>query len=249
MFARALIVLLVVLNLGVAVWWMTVDDPPPVPSTTTGAGVARLQLLREMPRKPAPDAAASPSVAMTATPLANAAAATPATDAAAVVTPLETTPVAAQRCYALGPFADAAKADIARSKLLPQASRLHVRRVAAKPASGWRVWLPPLADRAAAQAVAARIVAAGFKDYFIVSNGDEANSIALGRYGSEPSARQHEAALHAAGFADVRAQPLGVSGAEQTWIDVAVPAASDIAGQRRALGAARADPVDCKTVP
>ncbi len=248
MFARALIVLLVVLNLGVAAWWMARDAAtPPVTGSASPDGVARLQLLREL--SPEPKRAAPPS-ATTGSSVANHVAETPAAVKPAADAAAAATPAAPERCHAFGPFANAAAANAARVRLQSQVSRLHLRQVASSSsASGWRVWLPPLADRAAAQAMAARFSAAGFSDLFIVASGEEANSIALGRYGSEPSARRHEAALHAAGFAGVRAEALGKPGAASTWIDVAVPAASTIASQRTALGAARVESIDCKSVP
>src|SRR3546814_5157699 len=74
---------------------------------------------------------------------------------------------------------------------------------------------------AAAQAVVDRITAAGFSDYYIVAAGEEANSVALGLYGSEEPARRHQAALHAAGFTEVRADAMGDAPPPVTWIDVA----------------------------
>src|SRR3546814_16441805 len=72
---------------------------------------------------------------------------------------------------------------------------------------------------AAAQAVVDRITAAGFSDYYIVAAGEEANSVALGLYGSEEPARRHQAALHAAGFTEVRADAMGHAPPQVPWID------------------------------
>ena len=47
MLIRALIVLLVVLNLGAAAWWLTRPMPEPVAPADLPAGVARLQLVDE----------------------------------------------------------------------------------------------------------------------------------------------------------------------------------------------------------
>jgi hypothetical protein len=54
MLLRALIVLLVVVNLGVAAWWATRAPPPAPAAPAAPAGVPRLQLLHEMPRPAAP---------------------------------------------------------------------------------------------------------------------------------------------------------------------------------------------------
>jgi len=105
------------------------------------------------------------------------------------------------------------------------------------------VWLPPMADRASAQAVAERIVAAGFKDYYIVVDGDEANSIALGRYGNAEAAQRRQADLQAAGF-PAQAESLG-GGAR--WIQVAAGPAFDVARLQPAI-AAQQRPLDCATL-
>ncbi|PTT63317.1 SPOR domain-containing protein, partial [Stenotrophomonas sp. HMWF003] len=44
MLTRALIVVLAILNLGVALWWMLRGEPAPAPPPPT-TGVAQLQLL------------------------------------------------------------------------------------------------------------------------------------------------------------------------------------------------------------
>ena len=63
MFLRALIVLLVVVNLGVAAWWATRAPPAAPAAPVAPEGVPRLQLLREAPRpaRPAP-VVATPAV-------------------------------------------------------------------------------------------------------------------------------------------------------------------------------------------
>ena len=247
MLARALIVLLVVLNLGVAAWWMARDEPAhAVTAVDPLAGVARLQLLREEAH-----AASAPSsaAASRATPPPAEASAAAIADAPAAADPDAAAATdAATHCYALGPFSDADKIAAARRQLQSRASRLRVREVPSDKRRGWRVWLPPQADRAAAQALVERIAAAGFADYFILASGDEANSISLGRYGSEPTARRRQAALQAAGFSDVRAEALGDGPPAVTWIDIAGAAPLGEA-DGLAVGAQQVVPIDCDTVP
>ena len=76
MIIRAAIVLLIVLNLGVAAWWMLHDAPPPA-TVAQPSGVPRLQLLDESAqaagdgvpaRQAAPAAAAASPVAAGARP-------------------------------------------------------------------------------------------------------------------------------------------------------------------------------------
>lgn len=64
MLVRALIVLLIALNLGVAAWWIARPAPPAPPQETLPLGVARLQMVGE------PRSAAKPRAATPATPTA-----------------------------------------------------------------------------------------------------------------------------------------------------------------------------------
>ncbi len=233
MFARALVVLLLMLNLGVALWWLARPTPIETPPATLPAGVARLQLVDE----------ASPS-ASPATPNPTAASAPLFADPGRVPAPAA---AAAGRCFGFGPFADAQSAARAYDGLsaLPTA-RARLREGVVSGARGWSVSLPPLVDRAAADAMAARIRAAGFDDLFIVPTGEATNSIALGRYGNEAAARQRVTTLQAAGFA-AQARPIGEAGM-QYWVDVAAGPDFDLAAARDASGAAQAHPVGCPPV-
>lgn len=219
MFARALIVLLLVLNAGVATWWVFRPSAQPNGRATSPTGVPRLQLLHEA----AAAARNSPFVA---------------------ATEVSTVPPAAEhRCHAFGPFKDMTTLAGARAALQPRAFQLQVRPVTSS-AHGWRVWLPPLPDRAAAQAMAARIAGAGFKDYYIVGQGDEANSIALGRYGNEDAARRQQSALVGSG---IPAQADAI-GANANWIDVSVAPTFDADAVANDLHVAQSHAIDCKTM-
>ncbi|MEH6420760.1 hypothetical protein [Pseudomonas sp. CGJS7] len=265
MLVRALIVLLIVLNLGVAAWWIARPAPPPPVEQAPPLGVARLKLVEE-PRtvaikapaaagasadavKPAP-AVAAPTAAPAikpepvkpepAKPDPSKPAAVNATAAAtAPATPLpvpEPPPAAKPQCFSVGPFADATAASAALAKLVPLTQKLATRSEGGgKSSRGWRVYLPT-ANADAAQATAQRIRAAGFSDLFVMSGAD-ANAIALGRFRSEESARKRGAELSAAGFA-VRVEALGESGGGASWIDAATTT-SDGDALRRAAGAAR----------
>ena len=253
MLARSLIVLLVVLNLGVAAWWMARDEvAPAVGSVEPSAGVARLQLLREVAQGEGVSPLAGPATGSTAIAREPSAPEEPAAASAPRVDP-SVAPAAAQaplQCYAIGPFSDVGKLAAARRQLQSSVARMHTREVAPANAARreWRVWLPPQADRAAAQAMVERITAAGFSDYYIVASGEEANSIALGLYGSEETAHRRRAALHAAGFTEARADALGDAPPPVSWIDVA-SATPLAAADGSALGAERVEPLDCATLP
>ncbi|MDR0183703.1 SPOR domain-containing protein [Lysobacter arvi] len=214
MLARALVVLLLVLNIGVAAWWMLRAPPAATPDFVPPADVARLQLVGET--QPTPNAAA-PRMAAPAT-SSTPAAATPAPPTPANVAAPDSA-TANARCYSVGPFADSAAASNARDVLMAVATRVVPREQrTGSSARGWRVILPAAASPEEATATAQRIAAAGFDDYFIVRQGAEANSIALGRYRSEEGARRRADTLIAAGF-PARAEPLG-DGRTNVWLDL-----------------------------
>lgn len=239
---RATIVLLAVLNLGVAAWWLLRPDAPPALEVEAPSGIARLQLLGERPG-PAPAAAERPAAAEP--PAAGPAAGPAETEPPAAAAPAA--PVAAvERCYRIGPFADAAALAAAQAVLRPRALRLHTRETREGGGRGWRVYLPAAADRAAANANADRLKAAGFTDLLVVGDGAEANTVALGRFSSESRAQQHAQALRAAGF-EARAEALGEVRAAN-WIDLAATESFDTAAARRASGAAQSRTVDCAGV-
>ncbi|TWT18699.1 hypothetical protein FQY83_15120 [Luteimonas marina] len=241
MLARALIVLLLILNLGVVLWWITREVPPPAAGITLPPGAEPLRLLDESTR-PAAVAASSPPAAATPDPA-------PAV-AEPVAPPSEEAPAApavASTCHAFGPFADAAAAGQARAQLQPVVQRLSTRESRSAP-RGWSVHLPALTDRAAAAAMVTRLVEAGFRDHYLMPAAENgAVDIALGRFGSEPAAQRHRAALREAGFEAV-AEPIGEAGDVRYWIDVAVGEYADLAVLQRAAGAAQAERIDCATL-
>lgn len=216
MILRALIVLLVVINLGVAAWWGTRAPPAPPSPVETPAGVPRLQLWRESPRPAMPRVAAvTPAPAMT-----------PAT-----------------QCFSFGPYPTPAALRRAHERVLPQVQLARVREVATGEASGWRVFMPPLSTRAEAQMLAERMTSAGIEDLLIMSEGSDANGIALGRYRSEDTARRRQADLQTAGFT-AQVAPLG-DVATRGWIDVAAGHAFDHARVAQDIAAAQIRALDC----
>jgi hypothetical protein len=232
MLIRALIVLLIVLNLGAAAWWISRPEPLPPALPAQPAGVPRLQLLSEsgkaaaaVPQAPAPTTLAAPIVAAPAA----APVAEPATPA---------------QCFSVGPFADEAAARSAAARLGSQVSRSNPREIPGKAAQGYNVILPPQADREAAQALAQRIGAAGFDDYLVVNSGAQINGIALGRYRSREGAERRQSALRAAGF-DAQLQPVGSEGAAQWWLDVAAAAGITASGLQSGAGAVQSRSLDC----
>ena len=117
------------------------------------------------------------------------------------------------------------------------------RETPARSGRGWKVYLPAFATREEAKAMGERIKAAGISDWYVMNEGADANTIALGRYGSEEAARRREAELKAKGFA-AQAEPLGDTRA-QSWLDARLPANAN----RASLAAiSPSKTVDCATL-
>lgn len=252
MLTRALIVLLTVLNIGVAAWWIWRPQPPtPTLDDDLPSGIARLQLVqspdqpervaneRSDPQRDTPGPATV--VAENAAPPA---AETPA-DATTATVPETATAVAlsSARCFRIGPYPDELARTAALPALRPYASDISSPQTRGTSGRGWRVLVPPAADAEAAKAMAERIRAAGFNDNFVMTGGAEANAIALGRFSSEDRARQHAASLVTAGF-PARAEALGDT-RPQYWIDIVAVADADLAALRRAAGGPEVRTADC----
>ena len=227
MFLRAAILVLLVLNLGVGAWWLWAGGPAPALASASRdiESVPGLRLVAEAP-PPAPP----PGVAE----------ASPAGPSTVAVAAPASAP--GEACLSFGPFADAAARDALRPALA-SALQLVAREQPAKPTRGWRVMLPAQPTREAAVALAERIKAAGINDLYVMGEGPEANSIALGRFGGEEAARRREAELRAKGF-PAQASSLGGSPA-QWWLDVRLSANADRAAVA-AFGPSR--PVACDTL-
>ncbi|HGK7302497.1 TPA: SPOR domain-containing protein [Stenotrophomonas maltophilia] len=277
MLTRALIVVLAILNVGVASWWLLRSEPapatPPQPATgvaelrwlpggtdaaavaQTAATAAPTEALQE--REAAPSAAVAATEAPATAPPADAAPsaeAAPAVAAAAkpaepvvqkpvVETPAVEKPAAPPRCVALGPFADRATAVAAQGragKLLAPA-RLR-EQPAASGSTRYRVLLPAAASREDAQAMVKRIVAAGLSDYYIISQGEESNAVALGQYRNREGAERRIAAVQAAGF-----QPRLVASGEagQWWLEGQLAVGSEPAQAQQRSGAAQQRSLEC----
>lgn len=257
MLTRFLIVILAILNVGVALWWMLPRAEPAGEPVRAEPGVASLEVL------PSPTAAAPVPPATTVVPeqapaLATAAAVQPKAEPAKPVapaaesTPAEPvpaaaavpTPAVAEQCASFGPFAAQAQAQAALSALAGAAVRSHLREVPGKPASSYRVFIPPAASREEAQATAKRIVEAGFNDYFIVSQGEDANAVALGQYRNREGAERRLAALTAAGF-PAKLGSNGGEGAAVWWLDVASKDAAGLATVKQRSAAVQQQSLDC----
>ncbi|MDR6991785.1 SPOR domain-containing protein [Luteimonas sp. 3794] len=239
MLLRATVVLLVILNFGVAAWWALRGEPGDA-AALVDPGPSTLQLVGEASAEdgatPAPPDSAADAADEGPVP----AGVDDVDEDAAAGTALRAAEPA--QCVALGPFADAETRDAALAQLSPAVVRATARDVGETP-RGWRVWMAPLPDRAAADAMVTRLLASGFNDYYVIADGAEAHGIALGRFGSEASARNRAQALRAAGF-EADAEPLG-SLLTRHWIDATLAEGSTGESLRSRTGAARIETRDC----
>lgn len=227
MLLRAAIVILLSLNLGAAGWWAFQPTHTPRQETLPGPE------LRMLSEPPLAKAAVEPAPAAEAADVATAPTEVPAEPAPAV----EAAPV----CLRFGPFSETSARDSVHHAVLAAGGRANMHGTPAVAARSWKVFLPAQASREAAQAQAERLKEAGVQDLFVMGNGAEANSIALGRFSSEAGARRRLAELKGKGFT-AQLEPVGGSAA-QLWLDARLSQA-DAGGQLAKLAPSQA--LDCK---
>jgi hypothetical protein len=171
--------------------------------------VPALRLLSELP-EPAASAAPGP---LPAPP--------PASVAKPMVAAKVETPAPAPSCVALGPFTTPEDLRRAREALSGQARRMRSRQEQVNQSHGWWVYLPAMATRAQALARARELAEHHIDDYFVVSSGEQPNTISLGLFKDQGNARKRRAEVIAAGFpAQVTER---VETVPEYWLDLVVP--------------------------
>jgi hypothetical protein len=196
---RAVLLLLACMNAGVGLWWVLHREPvhPPLPALEPG--VSGLALLRETERSPLPAAA----------------------ELDAAPEPLADMPV----CLSIGPFETPADLRAAMGRLMPEVGRIQFRELPATALRGYRVFLPASANRAEALASARALAARGLRDYYVVTAGDQQNTVSLGLFRDLENARRRQAEVAALGYsATVEARTEQVP---QWWVDIAAPVGFD----------------------
>lgn len=199
MLLRALIVLLLCMNVGVAAWWVSHREPVAAVVPATDKNVPSLVLLGEAERKPVADAAELSEA------------------------PAELSPDAV--CLSIGPFSTPAQLRMAMDLMLPRVERIQFREVPAVSLRGYRVYLPPAANRAEALQTARALSAKGIADYYVITAGDDKDTVSLGIFRELENATQRREAVAALGYSPViepRTEQLA-----QWWIDVAARSGLD----------------------
>ena len=193
MFSRILFVLLLAANIGMAAWLYVA--PRPAPPAPTDPGVAPLVLLSERD-----------GVGANAAELASA--------------PVDAATAARDKCFRIGPFPSQADLRRAMGAITPQVERLQFRESRTRQSRGFLVFLATPATRAEALEVARQLSAQGVRDYYVVTAGNQQNSISLGLFRERANADRRRAEIAALGFTPEvteRIEDLPVY-----WLDVAV---------------------------
>ena len=198
MLVRVLVLLLVVLNLGAIAWIVSTygDVPPAVPQVEDG--VPPLLLLSE--RNADLQAAAAPD-----------------TQAPARVDDV---------CLSIGPFSNTSDVRAAMVALTPLTRRIQFRDGQLERSRGWWVYLPTYPTQEEALEAARQLAERGIKDYYVVSAGDQQNTISLGLFRERSGAERRQAELQSLGLETQIGERTDVMPAY--WIDFAQSAAAPV---------------------
>ena len=177
MFVRMLFLLLLALNIGVASWLYFVPEAAVSSAPATEAGVPKLELLSERER---PGEASAAELA---------------------AAPESTADLRNDSCTSIGPFATQADMRAALNALTPLVSRIQYREAHATETRGYWVYLPATSSREQALAMARQLSARGVRDYYVVTAGDQQNTISLGLFRDKGNAEKRRGEVAALGFA------------------------------------------------
>ena len=176
MFIRALCLLLLALNIGAGLWLYFAPPASRGPSGPTDAGVPKLVLLSETER-----GIAAPIAEMASPP---------------------ETPADLRRdvCASIGPFATQADVRTALNALTPLVSRVQFREVQVSELRGSWVYLSAPPTREQALEMARQLSNKGVHDYYVVTAGDQSNTISLGVFRDAVNAEKRRSEISALGF-------------------------------------------------
>lgn len=220
MFVRALFLLLLALNIGGACWLLFAQRPSAEVLPATDPGVARLELLSER------DAAAGEQAEL----------------ASAPESPDD---IAGDECRSFGPFPTQADTRAAMNALTPLTKRIRMREERATQTRGYWVYLPAMPSREQALVAARALSAKGVRDYYVVTAGDQQNTISLGLFRDQGNAERRRAEIAGLGLnpkVNARTEDLPVY-----WLDFALAGSepADLASRVANAGEARIQPAKC----
>jgi len=195
MFARIVFLLLLALNIGVGCWLYFAPQSSASQLPATDSGVPKLVLLSEQEHGGEANAAELASA------------------------PESTADLGNDTCTSIGPFATQADMRGALNALTPLVSRIQYREAHSTETRGYWVYLPALASREQALTIARQLSAKGVRDYYVVTAGDQQNTISLGLFRDKGNADKRRNEVSALGFAPdlvTRTEELPVY-----WVDFA----------------------------
>ena len=201
MFPRVLFLLLLALNIGGACWIaFAPKTAAPVPAITD-PGVPALVLLSER------DGTASTPATVTET---------------STVAP---TSSSSDVCQSIGPFQTQSDMRSSFNSLTPLVKRIQYRNENATQSRGFWVFLAAMKTREDALGAARRLSAKGVRDYYVVTAGEQLNTISLGLFREQANAERRKAEIAGMGF-----EPQLIQRTEELpvyWIDYARGAGND----------------------
>jgi hypothetical protein len=195
MFSRVLFLLMLASNIGLAAWlWLSPSAAATVPPVHD-AGVAPLVLLSERS-----------DLVSNAAELAE--------------RPYSAAELGALDCHRLGPFPSQADMRRAMSALTPITERIQFSETRSIKSRGWWVYMPAFPTRDLALRNARALAAKGVRDYYVVTAGDQQNTISLGLFRERSNAENRRADLIGMGFdAAMRER---TDEAPEYWLEYAV---------------------------
>ncbi len=117
-------------------------------------------------------------------------------------------PASPNVCYRLGPFTRREEAEQAGMRLAALGFGYELRTEARATITGWRVYLPPLGSRAAAEAKRRELSRLGFHDHAVLDEPGLENAVSLGVFTVEANAHHRLKRLGEKGVRGARLAPL-----------------------------------------
>lgn len=188
---RYLFILLLLANIAFFVWSKRISPVTQRNFTAVDPGVDKLTLIAEVdPAKPA----TTPEISINSD--------------------------VQQLCYSAGPFEVEANVHAAKEQLDSVVLKSNIRKITTTQEAGYWVYLPALSSRTEALKKGRELAAAFVKDYYVVTSGDNENSISLGLYREPYNADNRIAELQRKGF-DVQKE-IRIEQWPEFWLDFSV---------------------------
>lgn len=177
---RYLFIVLLLLNIGFFIWLERFSATPQKTFTAVDPGIRSLVLLSELNDPSSGDSAI---------------------DSFNTQDNSHSREVINLRCFAAGPYRDEANVLTAAENIKSRVLKSTIRRLTTTQEAGYWVYIPALPSRAEALKKGRELAAAYVKDYYVVTSGNNENSISLGLYREPFNADNRVNQLKQKGFA------------------------------------------------